>query len=108
MTKLAVALCVVIGASLGTIVGSTNGESERARGRASAATDDITRSAQLRGEVDRLREQFASIQRDFEAAQTPAAATAAQEKLFQLRVDMVAVEDEIAVLARRRAAADNF
>lgn len=104
MTKLAVVLCVVIGASLGTLVGSV----DRERGRASAATDDITRSAELRGEVDRLREQFAGIQRDFEAAQTPAAATAAQEKLFQLRVDMVAVEDEIAVLARRRAAADNF
>lgn len=108
MTKLAVVLCVVIGASLGTLVGTVDRDSDRERGRASAATDDIARSAELRGEVDRLREQFAGIQRDFEAAQTPAAATAAQEKLFQLRVDMVAVEDEIAVLARRRAAADNF
>jgi len=108
VTKLALLFCVVVGASLGTIVGSDNGERERARGRASAATDDITRSAELRGEVDRLRAQFDDIQRDFEAAQTPAAATAAQEKLFQLRVDMVTVEDEIAVLARRRADAANF
>ena len=105
MTKLALLLCVVLGASLGSIVGSTNGEPAR---RASAATDELTRSTMLRGEVDRLRARLVEVERDFAAAQTLAAATAAQEKLFQLRVDMVAVEDELAVLAKSQGAAGNF
>ena len=106
MTKLGLLLCVVFGASLGTIAGTTSDEG--ARGRASAATDELSRSNVLRGEVDRLRARFVEVERDFAAAQTSAAATAAQEKLFQLRVDMVAVEDELAVLAKSQGAAGNF
>jgi hypothetical protein len=94
MKKLALLACVVIGASLGGIAGQH--EAPRIAGEAS------TRSAELRVEVDDLRARFTEVKRELDAASTPAAATAAREKLFQLRVDMVAVADELAVLAGRR------
>lgn len=97
MVKLALAACVLLGASLGTLVGT----------RASSPVDDnlVTRTARLRDEVEHVRARFGELERELVAAQTPAAATAARAKLFQLRVDMVALEDELAVLARRSPAA---
>ena len=108
MTKLALLICVVIGASLGAIAGSGVADRKHAWGKVSAAADELTRSEQLRGEVDQLRTRFVDVKRDLDAAQTPAAATAARAKLFQLRVDMVAIEDELSVLARRRPAAHDL
>ena len=92
MKKLLLLACVVVGASLGAIAGHTE----------APPAEDHSRSAELRAQVDGLRARFDEVKRDLDAATTPAAATAAQEKLFQLRVDMVAVEDELAVLAGRR------
>lgn len=94
MTKLLLVICAIVGATLGMIAGD--------RRQVSRAVDELSDSSQLRDQVEGLRTRFADLQHDLDAARTPAAATAAREKLFQLRVDMVAVEDEIAVLARRR------
>lgn len=102
MTKVVLAICALIGASLGLVVGADVAGREHAWKGVSAASEDLSRSGALRGEVERLRTRFADVQRELDGAQTHAAATAAKAKLFQLRVDMVAVEDEIAVLARRR------
>src|SRR5512139_1340577 len=99
MGKVVLLVSVLAGASIGVIAGHV-GEPP-----ASAAAEDLSRSHRLLGEVELLRARFADVQRDLAAAQTPAAATAAGEKLFQLRVDMVALEDELAVLARRSPAA---
>lgn len=93
MSKLVLVLCAIAGASLGALAGS---------GKVARATGELARSEQLRDEVDHLRTRFADVQRDLAVAQTPAAATAARAKLFQLRVDLVAIEDELAVLAGRR------
>lgn len=108
MTKVLLALCAVAGAILGTIAGSDHAGREHARGEVAAAAEELSRSQQLHVEIDRLRARLDDVQRDLDAARTPAAATAAREKLFQLRVDMVAVEDAIAVLARRGAVARDF
>ena len=97
MKKLVVAACVVLGAALGTLAGS--------RVDAPAPSADDVRATKLRDEVGSLRDRFADVKRDLDAATTHDAATAARARLFQLRVDMVALEDEIVVLARRRAAA---
>ena len=102
MRKRALAGCIVLGALLGAIAGSSP------RDALSTANDDVTRSAELRDEVARMQTRFADVKRDLDAASTHAAATAARAKLFQLRVDMVALEDEIAVLARRRGVAREF
>ena len=97
MKKVGLVVCVVLGAVLGAVAGHRE---------APQVTDDAAqRSARLRDEVERLRSRFAAVKRDLDTVTTPAAATAAREKLFQLRVDMVAVEDELAVLAGRRAVA---
>lgn len=97
MKKLGFVACVVLGAVLGAIAGHS--ESPR-------VPDEVAvRSQRLRDQVETLRTRFAAVKRDLGAITTPAAATAAREKLFQLRVDMVAVEDELAVLAGRRAVA---
>jgi hypothetical protein len=101
VTKVVLAICALIGASLGLIVGTDVTRREDAWKGVSAASDELDRSSQLRGEVDRLRLRFADVKRELDGAQTRAAATAAQTKLFQLRVDMVAVEDEIAILTRQ-------
>jgi len=106
--KLVLALCVVISASLGVIVGSDRDHVDNAWSKVSDDADELSRSAELRDEVDRLRVRFRDVKRDLDEASTPAAATAAREKLFQLRVDMVAVQDEIAVLARRKPVARDF
>ena len=102
MKKRVLVVCVLLGAALGAIAGS-GASSER-----TAAHDDVTRSAELRASVARMQTRFADVKRDLDAASTYAAATAARAKLFQLRVDMVALEDEIAVLARRRGVAREF
>ena len=102
------ALCVVISASLGVIVGTDRGRTDTAWSAVSDDADELSRTSQLRDEVDRLRARFTDVKRDLDVASTPAAATAAREKLFQLRVDMVAVQDEIAVLAGRRPVAREF
>jgi len=102
MGKIVLVVCALLGAGLGVIAGSDHAQRDHAR---SAAADELSRSEQLRTEVDQLRSRFADVKRDLDAASTPAAATAARAKLFQLRVDMVAIEDELAVLVRRRAAA---
>ena len=96
MTKTVLVICAVVGASLVMLAG------DRRDRQVAVAVEEIARSGQLRDQVEGLRTRFTDLQHDLDAARTPAAATAAQEKLFQLRVDMVAVEDEIAVLARRR------
>lgn len=101
MTKIILALCAVVGASLGLIAG----EDHHA---ATAARSALTRSSALRDEAEHLRVRFDAVRREIDAAQTEAAAAAARAKLFQLRVDMVAVEDELAVLTRRRPAARDF
>ena len=100
MVKLVLAACVVLGAALGAIIGA----------RDVPTVDDgvATRAARLRDEVQRIRVRFADLKRELDRASTPAAATAARAKLFQLRVDMVDLEDELAVLARRRPAAREF
>lgn len=108
MSRLALALGVLIAASLGVIAGSDHARREREWGRVAAAADELSRSEQLRAEVERLRARLSAVKHDLDTAATPAAATAARAELFQLRVDMVAVEDEIAVLARRRAAARDW
>lgn len=100
--------CAIVGASLGVIAGSDRSRSDHAWSEVSVAADELTRTTQLRDEVARLRDRFDEVRKELDAAQTPAAATAARAALFQLRVDMVAVEDEIAVLASRRAAAHDF
>ena len=98
--KIALAICVVIGAALGVIAGSDH--NKPAWNAVSVAADDLARSGELRDQVEALRTRFDEVRHDLDAAQTPAAATAARVALFQLRVDMVGLEDEIAVLARRR------
>jgi hypothetical protein len=99
MKKLALLACIVIGASLGGIAGQ--------REAPHVAEAPTTRSAELRAEVEDLRVRFIDVKREVDAASTPAAATAAREKLFQLRVDMVVIADELAVLAGRRATHSN-
>jgi hypothetical protein len=97
MKRIGLVACVLVGAVLGAIAGHR---------KAPAVRDDVAlRSAQLRDEVELLRTRFAAVKRDLDTVTTPTAATAAREKLFQLRVDMVAVEDELAVLAGRRRVA---
>jgi hypothetical protein len=97
MKRIGLVACVLVGAVLGAIAGHRKPVPVR---------DDVAmRSAQLRDEVELLRTRFAAVKRDLDTVTTPAAATAAREKLFQLRVDMVAVEDELAVLAGRRPVA---
>jgi hypothetical protein len=108
VTRVVLAICALIGAGLGLIVGTDVTRREDAWKGVSAASDELDRSSQLRSEVDRLRVRFADVKSELDAAQTQAAATAARVKLFQLRVDMVAVEDEIAVLTRRRPDAHDF
>jgi hypothetical protein len=100
VTRRVLAICAVIGASLGAIAGTDR--RDPAWEGVSAATDELSRSVVLRGEVDRLRMRFDSVRRELAAADTAAAATVVREKLFQLRVDMVPLEDELAVFARRR------
>ena len=102
MVKLCFVLAVVIAASIGAIAGSDYTRRQDAWSDVTAAHGELSRSDELRANVDELRARFREVKRELAAAQTPAAATAAQAKLFQLRVDMVAVEDELAVLARRR------
>jgi hypothetical protein len=95
--RIGLVACVLVGAVLGAIAGHR---------KAPPVQDDVAmRSAQLRDEVELLRTRFAAVKRDLDTVTTPAAATAAREKLFQLRVDMVALEDELAVLAGRRPVA---
>lgn len=106
--KVVVGLTVVIAASLGMIVGSDHARRTQAWREVTAAHEELSRSGHLRDEVDRLRVRFADVKRDLDAASTPAAATAARAKLFQLRVDMVDVEDELGVLANGRTAARQF
>lgn len=101
MTRVILAICALVGAGLGLIVGTDVTRRENAWGGVSAASHELDRSARLRGEVDRLRVRFADVRRELDGAQNEAATAAARAKLFQLRVDMVAVEDEIAVLTRR-------
>jgi hypothetical protein len=97
MRRIGLVACVLVGAVLGAIAGHR---------KPPAVHDDVAmRSAELRDEVELLRTRFAAVKRDLDTVTTPAAATAAREKLFQLRVDMVAVEDELAVLAGRRPVA---
>jgi hypothetical protein len=99
--RLGLAACVVLGAVLGAIAGHREAPAVR--------DDQAARSRELRDEVETLRTRFAVVKRELdtmsEAGARPAAATAAREKLFQLRVDLIAVEDELAVLAGRRAVA---
>ncbi len=102
MTRRLLAICALVGASLGVIAGSDWDRRQHAWGEVSVAADDLERSTQLKDEVERLRVRFDEVRRELDAASTPDAATAARAALFQLRVDMVAVEDEIAVLSRRR------
>jgi hypothetical protein len=108
MGKILLGLCVVIAASIGAIAGSDHARRAHLWSEVTAAHGELSRSEQLADEVAQLRERFLAVKRDLDAASTPAAATAAREKLFQLRVDMVSVEDELAVLAGRRPAADDF
>jgi hypothetical protein len=108
MVKLCFGLAVVIAASIGVIAGSDHTRRQRAWGDVTAAHGELSRSEQLRADVDDLRARFVDVRRDLDAAQTPAAATAARAKLFQLRVDMVAIEDELAVLAGHRPVAREF
>ena len=103
--KVVLGLAVVIAACAGMIAGI---DRTQARRELATAREALSRSEHLRDEVDRLRVRFADVKRDLDAASTPAAATAARAALFQLRVDMVAVEDEIDVLARRSPAARDF
>ena len=102
MVKLCFGLAVVIAASIGAIAGSDYARRQDAWKDVTAAHGELSRSDQLRANVEQLRARFRDVKRDLDAAQTPAAATAAQAKLLELRVDMVAVEDELAVLARGR------
>jgi hypothetical protein len=101
MKKVAFAICLAIAAALGAIAGSDRTGRDHAWGEVSVAADDLARSGELRDEVERLRTRFDEVRGELAAATTPDAATAARAALFQLRVDMVTVEDEIAVLARR-------
>ena len=105
MKKTVLVLCLAIGAALGAIAGSDRTRSDRAWGEVSNAADDLQRSSELRDQVEHLRTRFEAVQRDLAAASTPDAATAARVELFQLRVDMVAVQDEIQSLSRRRRVA---
>ena len=106
MVKLCFGLALVIAASIGAIAGSDYARRQDAWRGVTAAHGELSRSEKLRADVDVLRARFVDVKRELDAAHTPAAATAAQEKLFQLRVDMVAIEDELAVLARGRIARD--
>ncbi len=101
-------LAVVIAASIGVIAGSDYARRQTTLRDVTAAHAELSRSDKLRADVDQLRTRFIEVKRDLDAAQTPEGATAAKAKLFQLRVDMVTVEDELAVLAGRRAAARDF
>jgi hypothetical protein len=95
-SSLALATCILIGAVLGTLAGSERTRREPA---------ELARVAQLRGEIDSLRTRFVDLQRELGTVATPAAATAARERLFQLRVDMAVLGDEIAELSRRTGVA---
>jgi hypothetical protein len=108
MVKICFGLAVVIAASIGAIAGSDYARRQHAWGDVTTAHGELSRSEQLRADVDHLRARFVDVRRDLDAAQTPAAATAARAKLFQLRVDMVAIEDELAVLVGHRPVAREF
>lgn len=100
MRELVFCACVLLGAALGVIVGS-----DADRGDHAVATDEL---AGLRMRLSHLTTELEHVKRDLAAASTPAAATAVKTKLFELRVDIVAVEDELAVLARRSPVAGDF
>ncbi len=107
MAKVGFGLAVVIAASIGAIAGGDYARRQHAWSDVTAH-GELSRSDELRADVDQLRARFVDVKRDLDAAQTPAAATAARARLFQLRVDMVAIEDELAVLAGHRPVAREF
>jgi hypothetical protein len=108
MKGLLFSLVLLIAASVGVIAGSDPRGHDRAWGKAAEASGEMCRSTKLREEAARLQSRLVIVKREIDTAQTPAAATAARAALFQLRVDMVALEDELAVLASRRRVADDF
>ena len=91
MKPLVVALCILLGAAIGTLVAGAWTRRD---------PPELARATQLRGEIASLRSRFADVERELAAVATPAAATAARAKLFQLRVDMTAIQDELAALSR--------
>jgi hypothetical protein len=114
----ALAVAVVAGASLGVIVGSGPERRARAWHEVGLAADAYTESARVFAEVERLRGELAEYDRRFLVVMRELAtgcatarcpdATAARAELFQIRVDMVAIEDQLAALVRRTAVAGSL